>query len=28
VALDSFPTADGPNGRKVQRGKLREMAAS
>jgi fatty-acyl-CoA synthase len=28
VALDDFPTTDGPNGRKVQRAKLREMAAS
>lgn len=28
VALDAFPTTDGPNGRKVQRAKLREMAAS
>ena len=28
VALETFPTTDGPNGRKVQRAKLREMAAS
>jgi fatty-acyl-CoA synthase len=28
VALEAFPTTDGPNGRKVQRAKLREMAAS
>ncbi len=27
VALAAFPTTDGPNGRKVQRSKLREMAA-
>ncbi len=27
VPLDAFPTADGPNGRKVQRARLREMAA-
>jgi len=26
VVLDAFPTTDGPNGRKVQRAKLREMA--
>jgi fatty-acyl-CoA synthase len=26
VALQEFPTTDGPNGRKVQRAKLREMA--
>lgn len=26
VALDEFPMTDGPNGRKVQRAKLREMA--
>ena len=26
VTLDDFPTTDGPNGRKVQRAKLREMA--
>uniref|UniRef100_UPI0022EAC296 AMP-binding protein n=1 Tax=Falsiroseomonas oryzae TaxID=2766473 RepID=UPI0022EAC296 len=26
VALDAFPMTDGPNGRKVQRAKLREMA--
>lgn len=28
VALAEFPTTDGPNGRKVQRAKLREMAAA
>jgi fatty-acyl-CoA synthase len=28
VALVEFPTTDGPNGRKVQRAKLREMAAT
>jgi fatty-acyl-CoA synthase len=28
VALQDFPTTDGPNGRKVQRAKLREMAAA
>lgn len=28
VALDGFPTTDGPNGRKVQRARLREMAAA
>jgi len=28
VALDEFPTTDGPNGRKVQRARLREMAAT
>ncbi len=28
VALDAFPTTDGPNGRKVQRAKLRALAAS
>ena len=28
LALEAFPTTDGPNGRKVQRAKLREMAAS
>jgi fatty-acyl-CoA synthase len=28
VALEEFPTTDGPNGRKVQRAKLREMAAA
>ncbi len=28
VALRDFPTTDGPNGRKVQRARLREMAAS
>ncbi len=28
VALGEFPTTDGPNGRKVQRAKLREMAAA
>jgi fatty-acyl-CoA synthase len=28
VTLQDFPTTDGPNGRKVQRTKLREMAAS
>ena len=27
VVLDAFPMTDGPNGRKVQRAKLREMAA-
>jgi fatty-acyl-CoA synthase len=26
VTLDAFPTTDGPNGRKVQRARLREMA--
>jgi fatty-acyl-CoA synthase len=26
VALEAFPTTDGPNGRKVQRARLREMA--
>jgi fatty-acyl-CoA synthase len=28
VALEAFPTTDGPNGQKIQRAKLREMAAS
>lgn len=28
VTLDAFPMADGPNGRKVQRARLREMAAA
>jgi fatty-acyl-CoA synthase len=28
VALDEFPTTDGPNGRKVQRARLREMAGA
>ncbi len=28
VTLEEFPTTDGPNGRKVQRTRLREMAAS
>jgi fatty-acyl-CoA synthase len=28
MTLDAFPTTDGPNGRKVQRGRLREMAAT
>ena len=28
VTLDEFPTTDGPNGRKVQRARLREMAAA
>lgn len=28
VTLTEFPTTDGPNGRKVQRAKLREMAAA
>lgn len=28
VALAAFPTTDGPNGRKVQRARLREMAAA
>jgi fatty-acyl-CoA synthase len=27
VALDAFPVTDGPNGPKIQRGRLREMAA-
>jgi fatty-acyl-CoA synthase len=27
IAMDAFPMTDGPNGRKVQRAKLREMAA-
>jgi fatty-acyl-CoA synthase len=26
MTLDEFPTTDGPNGRKIQRGKLRDMA--
>ena len=28
LTLDAFPTTDGPNGRKVQRARLREMAAA
>jgi len=28
VVLDEFPTTDGPNGRKVQRARLREMASA